>query len=183
MQQALLPRIADGDMAAVAEFLRRHTALVHAQARRVLRHPHDAEDAVQDIFLEIWRHAGRFDPTQGSETTFVATIARRRLLDRLRRNQVRPPAVTLEDPGVLPSPAEAPVELREEAARARAAMQQLRPEQREVLELSLGQGRSHQEIAAAVGIPLGTVKSHARRGLLRLREMLGLDAEGRGGAP
>lgn len=130
----------------------------------MLRHPHDAEDAVQDIFLEIWRHAGRFDPAQGSETTFVATIARRRLLDRLRRNQVRPPAMTLEDPGVLPSPAEAPAQLRDEVARARAAMQ-LRPEQREVLELSLGQGRSHQEIAAAVGIPLGTVKSHARRGL------------------
>jgi RNA polymerase sigma-70 factor (ECF subfamily) len=60
--------------------------------------------------------------------------------------------------------------------RAQQALSQLRPEQREVLDLALGQGRTHQEISAAIGIPLGTVKSHARRGLIRLREMLGVEA-------
>ncbi len=181
MLPALLPNIAAGDMPAVNEFLRRHTPLVHGLARRVLRHPQDAEDAVQDIFLEIWRSAGRYDPAQGSETTFVTMIARRRLVDRIRRTTAKPQAQSLDDPTALPSPDTAPLELRDEAARAQAALEQLKPEQREVLELSLGQGQSHQEIAAAVGIPLGTVKSHARRGLMRLREMLGVIPNDRGG--
>lgn len=182
MTEALLPQIAIGDMAAVGEFLRRHTPLVWGQARRFCRNAQDAEDAVQDIFLELWRSAARYDPAQGSEVTFVATIARRRLVDRLRRQSSRPPADLLEDPGVLPAKVETDsVDVREEAARAREAMQQLRPEQREVLELALGHGRSHQEIAAAVGIPLGTVKSHARRGLIRLRQMLGVPTGDAGG--
>jgi RNA polymerase sigma-70 factor (ECF subfamily) len=181
MLPALLPSIAAGDKPAVNEFLHRHTALVHGLARRVLRHPQDAEDAVQDIFLEIWRSAHRYDPTQGSETVFVTTIARRRLVDRIRRATARPAALTMDDPTVLPAHDTGLVELRDEAARARAALEQLKPEQREVLELSLGQGRSHQEIANSVGIPLGTVKSHARRGLIRLREMLGIEPDTRGG--
>jgi RNA polymerase sigma factor (sigma-70 family) len=191
MIEALLPRIARGDGAAVADFLRRHTALVWGQARRFCRDAQEAEDAVQDVFLEIWRSASRFDPAQGSETTFVATITRRRLVDRMRRRSARPRSDGLEDPAAVPAKSEPDeAELREEAARARAAMAQLRPEQREVLELALGHGRTHQEIAAVVGIPLGTVKSHARRGLIRLREMLGVEAgdigdtgdrDGRGG--
>lgn len=184
MTQALLPRIASGEVAAVGEFLRRHTGMVFGQARRVCRNAQDAEDAVQDIFLEVWRSADRYDPTQGSEATFVATIARRRLVDRLRRQSARPAAGSIEDLGSIPAHDSVDeVELREESARAREAMQQLRPEQRQVLELSLGHGRSHHEIAAAVGIPLGTVKSHARRGLIRLREMLGIEPGTDGGAP
>ena len=183
MSEALLPRIASGDLVAVGDFLRRHTALVWSQARRYCRNAQDAEDAVQDIFVEIWRSAQRFDPQQGSESTFVATIARRRLVDRLRRQSTRPAADSLDDPGELPDRAVPDqVDLDDEVAKARAAMQQLRPEQREVLELALGHGQSHQEIAATVGIPLGTVKSHARRGLLRLRAMLGIEPTGAGGA-
>jgi RNA polymerase sigma-70 factor (ECF subfamily) len=183
MSEALLTRIAGGDSAAVAEFLRRHTPLVWNAARRFCRDAQDAEDAVQEVFLEIWRSADRFDPARGSEATFVATIARRRLVDRLRRRMARPPATALADPASVPARDEVDdASVRDEAARARAAMAQLRPEQREVLELALGHGRTHQEIAAAVGIPLGTVKSHARRGLLRLRQMLGVDPD-QGGAP
>lgn len=184
MTQALLPRIASGEVAAVGEFLRRHTGMVLGQARRVCRNAQDAEDAVQDIFLEVWRSADRYDPAQGSEATFVATIARRRLVDRLRRKSSRPGPASIEDLGTIAAHETVDeVELREESARAREAMQQLRPEQRQVLELSLGHGRSHHEIAAAVGIPLGTVKSHARRGLIRLREMLGIQPIADGGAP
>ena len=132
MTQALLTQIASGDMAAVGEFLRRHTALVFGQARRFCRNAQDAEDAVQDIFLEIWRSAGRYDPAQGSEVTFVATIARRRLVDRLRRQTNRPAPDLLEDPGLLPAKVETDsVDMRDEAALAREAMQKLRPEQRE----------------------------------------------------
>lgn len=178
MSQPLLPRIAAGDMAAVSEFLRRHTNLVMGQARRFCRNAQDAEDATQDIFLEVWRSAARYDPAQGSETTFVATIARRRLVDRIRRLTSKPPADLLEDASTIAAkPERDDVDLRDEAARAKAAMQKLRPEQRQVLELALGHGRSHQEIAQSCGIPLGTVKSHARRGLIRLRKMLGVESQ------
>jgi RNA polymerase sigma factor (sigma-70 family) len=177
MSEALLTRIARGDGAAVGDFLRRHTALVWSQARRFCRDAQEAEDAVQDVFLEIWRSAARFDPAQGTEATFVAMITRRRLVDRVRRRAARPRAEGLDDPAMVPAPETDDAALRDEVARAQEAMQQLRAEQREVLELALGHGRSHQEIAAAVGMPLGTVKSHARRGLIRLRQMLGVDPD------
>lgn len=183
MAEALLSRIARGDTVAVGEFLRCHAAMVWNQARRSFRSVQDAEDAVQDIFLEIWRNADRYDAQQGSERAFVMTIARRRIIDRMRRQAVHLPVDRLEDPAMVPAAVEPdPVDLDEELVRARAAMHQLRPEQRQVLELALGHGRSHAEIAAAVGIPLGTVKSHARRGLMRLREMLGV-SDGEGGEP
>ncbi len=173
--QSLLPQIAAGDPTAVETFLRRHSGMVWGLARRFCRTAEDAEDATQEIFVDVWKSAGRYDAAAGSEVTFLMTIARRRLIDRARRQGRRISADLLEDPGTIPDPPQKDrVELHDEVARAQAALQQLRPEQREVLDLALGQGRTHQEIAAAIGIPLGTVKSHARRGLIRLREMLGV---------
>ncbi len=187
MTESLLSRVAAGDLPAVDEFLRRHTGLVWRLARQHCRTPEDAEDAVQEVFLEVWRCADRFDPTQGSETTFLATIARRRLIDRLRRQGRRPVTEGLEEPErIADEPRASAPELAErndEVEAARAAMAELRPEQRQVLELALGQGQTHQQIAAAIGMPLGTVKSHARRGLLRLREMMGLPPDGGSGGP
>ena len=180
--QELVAACLQGRESAYALLVERYTPRLHRIAARICRHPQDAEDAVQDIFLEIWRSAARFDATQGSETTFVATIARRRLVDRIRRLTSRPAPDLLEDPTTIQArPERDGVDVRDEAARAKAAMQKLRPEQRQVLELALGHGRSHQEISTTCGIPLGTVKSHARRGLIRLRKMLGVDSDGDGG--
>ena len=110
------------------------------------------------------------------------TIARRRLIDRARRLGRRPAIALLEEAGdVAAEPIPDRTEVDDEVRRAQAALQQLRPEQRQVLELSLAEGRTHTEIAAAVGIPLGTVKSHARRGLMRLRTLLGVEAVDEGG--
>ena len=174
--QSLLPKIATGDPAAVEDFLKRHTGMVWGLARRFCRNAEDAEDATQEIFVDVWRSAGRYDANAGSEVTFLMTIARRRLIDRARRLGRRISADLLEDPTTIPSPAsQDKVELHDEVARAQDALEKLRPEQREVLDLALGQGQTHQEIAASIGIPLGTVKSHARRGLIKLREMLGAD--------
>jgi RNA polymerase sigma-70 factor (ECF subfamily) len=172
----LLPKIATGDPAAVEDFLKRHTGMVWGLARRFCRNAEDAEDATQEIFVDVWRSAARYDSNVGSEVTFLMTIARRRLIDRARRLGRRISADLLEDPSTIPSPtAPDAVELHDEVARAKDALERLRPEQREVLDLALGQGQTHQEIAASIGIPLGTVKSHARRGLIKLREMLGAD--------
>ena len=133
----------------------------------------DAEDAAQDVFLELWKYAHRYDPNVASEPTFVAMITRRRLIDRQRRDQRMPPAATLPEhcePAVADTTATA--ELHDEAARARRLMSQLREEERYVLQLAIDQGLSQTEIAAHTQMPLGTVKTHARRGMARLREWL-----------
>lgn len=175
--QPLLGEIAAGNPAAVEAFLRRHSSTVWGLARRYCRSAEDAEDATQEIFVEVWKSADRYDANVGSELTFLMTIARRRLIDRARRLGRRPPADLLEDPGTLPAAERADaVEFDDEVQRARQALRQLRPEQQQVLDLALAHGRTHQEISQAIGIPLGTVKSHARRGLLKLRELLGVDA-------
>jgi RNA polymerase sigma-70 factor (ECF subfamily) len=157
--------------------------MVWGLARRFCRNAEDAEDATQEIFLDAWKSAARYQESAGSEVTFLMTIARRRLIDRARHMGRRISPELLEDPGTIASPPQQDqVEVDDEIARAQDALAQLRPEQREVLDMALGHGRTHQEISAAIGIPLGTVKSHARRGLLRLREMLGVtDSDSPGG--
>jgi RNA polymerase sigma-70 factor (ECF subfamily) len=141
----------------------------------MLRSQDDAEDAVQEIFLDIWKNAAKFDPAQASETTFVALIARRRLIDRIRFTQRRISAEPLDE--ILNEPAggsERDLQIGIEGREAFRVLNELRPEQRQVLQLSIIHGLSHQEIADATGMPLGTVKTHARRGLLEARELLGL---------
>lgn len=170
-----MERIAAGDAVAVHEALDRYGGLVWSLARRFTSDVGEAEDSVQEIFIEIWRHAARFDASIASEPTFVAMIARRRLIDRRRRAARRP------DPQMLPEQLAKPddperdvVEIGDEAARAADAMKQLRPEQQKVLELSIYHGLTHEQIAAKTSMPLGTVKTHARRGLIKIREILGL---------
>jgi RNA polymerase sigma-70 factor (ECF subfamily) len=129
---------------------------------------------VQEIFIDVWKSAGRFDAAQSSETSFVAMIARRRLIDRLRRFERIPVAEEISPELVDSRRQDKQIELCSEAALAAQAMNQLRPEQQKVLQLAIYQGLSHQEIASATGMPLGTVKTHARRGLLHIREALGI---------
>jgi len=176
--EAILKRVADGDAAAVQECLKRYGGLVWSLARKMLRNSDDAEDAVQEIFVDVWKNAGRFDETKSSETTFIAMIARRRLIDKIRYSTRRISADSLDD--VLLEPftrADKTLEISVEAEQAAEAMRKLRPEQQQVLRLSIVQGMSHQEISQATGMPLGTVKTHARRGLLHVRELMGLNTD------
>jgi RNA polymerase sigma-70 factor (ECF subfamily) len=143
----------------------------------------DAEDAMQDVFLEIWKSADRFDATQGSEVTFVATIARRRLIDRLRRQGRGPGETALVENAAMPVGGDGPDEglaVSEDAARARAAMGQLSGEQQRVIQMAVFYGASHEKISASTGMPLGTVKAHIRRGMIRLREILAEPGSGGG---
>ena len=175
MTQAILNRIASGDSNAVQDCLKAYGGLVWSLARRMLRNAEDAEDVVQEIFVDIWKNAERFDSSQSSETTFVAMIARRRIIDRIRYSARRISPDSLED--VLAEPAtrsDQALQTSVEANEAAKVLNELRPEQRQVLQLSIVHGLSHQEISDATGMPLGTVKTHARRGILQAREMLGL---------
>ena len=173
----LLPRVAAGDRTAVRECIERYGGLVWSLARRARLTQEEAEDVVQEIFLDVWRSAARFDATVASEPTFVAMIARRRLVDQRRQRQRQPETEPLVDSQRAASSLPAP-ELGAEAAQAARALEQLRPEQRQVLILTTCQGLSHEEVAQTTGMPLGTVKAHARRGLLRVREVLGAATAG-----
>lgn len=174
MAEAILNRIASGDKTAVETCLNTYGGLVWSLARRMC--PNDAEDAVQEIFIDIWKNAARFDAAQASETTFVAMIARRRLIDRIRKVTRQPNIDSFEDILVEPKDSgDRKIQLGVEARQAAEALKELRPEQRQILHLSIIQGFSHQEIADALAMPLGTVKTHARRGILRVREILGTE--------
>ena len=174
----ILNRIATGDATAVQDCLKTYGGLVWSLARRMLRHPDDAEDVVQEIFIDVWKNAVRFDPSRSSEATFIAMIARRRIIDRVRYAARRIFAASLDDVLVEPSNrADRDLKTSVEAATAAKALASLRPERRQVLVLSIIHGLSHQEIADATGMQLGTVKTHARRGLLQARAILGFGSE------
>ena len=178
MAQAILKRIADGEKTAVQDCLNNYGGLVWSLARRMSPNTDEAEDAVQEIFIDVWKNAARFDETQSSETTFIAMIARRRLIDRLRKTNRQPNTDSLEDILAEPSNDKGEnLQICVEAKEAAEAMKELRPEQRQILHLSIVQGFSHQEIADALRMPLGTVKTHARRGLIQVREVLGLNSD------
>ena len=174
----ILPEVARGDAAAVQRCMARYGALVWSLARRLSPTPADAEDATQEIFLDLWRSAGRFDPERGSEQMFVMVIARRRLIDRLRTmRQRREHEIAGSDDLLLEVPVESRADRHVEAQIARAALAQLPIEQQRVLDLSIAQGMSHGEIARRIGMPLGTVKTLVRRGLIKVRQALGDDGE------
>ncbi len=158
----------------------RYGGLVWSLARRFLYSSNEAEDAVQEIFLDLWKHAGRFDPNVAAEATYVAMIARRRLIDRVRKRTRRGNRPVQLDEEAINSPAREGTDtgsLTEDAQRAAVALERLSPQQQRVLRLSIMHGLSHEKIAAATDLPLGTVKTHARRGLIRVRQLLAEQAE------
>ena len=174
----LLQRVALGDVEAVEALLDRYKPLVWSIVRGKVSHD-AAEDVVQEVFIQLWRSAERFDPEAGTEATFISTIARRRLVDRQRRDSTRSTEELV--PEVLPeSPSSRAeleqVEIQDEAAWAEQAMEQIRPEERAVLRMSIS-GLTHREISQQTQTPLGTVKSQARRGLERVRRLLQEDED------
>ncbi len=170
--EPLLPKIAAGDTQAVDECLARYKGLVWWLARQYA--PLEAEDAVQEIFIELWSNADRYKPELSSESAFISMVARRRLIDRRRKAGRRPTEESLEpvlwDESM--STDSDTVEAGAEVALATRAIRQLRPQEQKVLWLNLHQGLTHTEIAESLTMPLGTVKTYIRRGLIQVREML-----------
>jgi len=147
-------------------------------SRRMSPTPADAEDATQEIFLTIWKNAARFDPTRGSEAVFIATLARRLLINRYRQRRRRPTEVAVDETESLQWAATGlSSETSAEANQASAALSSLRPEQQRIITLAVVHGLSQSEIAAQIGMPLGTVKTLMRRGLLKVREMLNIEVD------
>ena len=170
--EPLLPRIAAGDERAVRDCVARYGALVWSLARRWSPDGSEAEDAVQEVFIDLWRTAARYDASRTSEAGWVAMIARRRLIDRARRRERLPALESIPDDFDVASESERDLDREWRAEQARAVLRELPPTQRRMLELSLLHGRTHDEIARETETPLGTVKPHIRRGLQRARDLL-----------
>lgn len=169
----ILADVAAGRSEAMEACIAEYGGMVWSLALKMSPSREEAEEGVQEVFIDIWRHAARFDPAVSSEATFVAMIARRRLIDRHRRRRARPLIASLADSAQPAAPAAtSAVEIADEADRVRRCLDRLRPEERRVLELALGEGLSQAAIAERTGLPIGTVKSHARRGLIRLRQLV-----------
>jgi RNA polymerase sigma-70 factor (ECF subfamily) len=174
----LLTRVAHGDVAALREIYEQHAPRAMAIAFRILRRVEEAEDIVQETFLEIWRRAPQFDPDRGGAVAWVVTIARSRAIDRLRASATVDRTIEgastspdLLSPVELPSPT-TEVERRREQKRVAHALAALPPEQRKTIELAYFEGLSQSEIASRTSSPLGTVKMRVKLALTKLSLLL-----------
>lgn len=173
----VLKRVAQGDPAGVDDCIEQFGGLVWSLARQLCPDRSEAEDAVQEIFVSVWKSAARYDETMGSQATFIATIARRRLIDRARKRNRRLGAASLDESYAVPATSQddqraTPRAVSEDAMIAERALRDLSDDQQQVIRMSIMHGLSHEQIARSTGMPLGTVKTHIRRGLIRVRKAL-----------
>jgi len=176
---ALMARVLHRDSRALELLYDRYSRLVYSLVLRIAQQPASAEEIVQDVFLQIWRNAKRYQAARGPLGPWLFTVARNRALDflRLKREKQR----RREDPedfSILPAAVASPdpegaLDQARRGEQVRAQMGSLPEAQRRAIELAFFEGMTHSEISAAMGEPLGTVKSWIRGGLLRLREVLG----------
>ena len=170
----LLHAIARGDESALAACYDRYRVILFSIILRILNDRQEAEDCLQEVFLQVWRRAVDFDEARGRAFTWLVTIARSRSLDRLRASGSRLRLAT--EAGQVPredvGDAAAESVQSEEAALVRRALAELPEEQRRALLLAYFEGLTQTEIAARLGDPLGTVKTRMRSGMIKLRGLL-----------
>lgn len=172
---ALLAAVAIGHEAAFDQLYDRYAPRVYATVLRVLRDPAQSQEVTQEVLVEIWRVAPRYDAAAGSVTAWVTTIAHRRAIDRVRSVQAardREAAHALRETERAYDPVQELVLASSEYGQVRCAMAALTDLQRQAIELAFYGGHTYPEVAELLGAPLGTVKSRIRDGLLHLREIL-----------
>ncbi len=168
---ALLSAVRAGDETAMEALYDRYSGLVYSISLRVLRDTSGAEDLLQEIFLQLWRKPGSFDPSRSSLGPWLAVITRNRAIDMLRK---RRPESSIEDLMIATPPDFADrVEQSWAADKIGDALIKMPPDQRKALEMAYFDGLTHSEIAAKTGEPLGTIKTRIRSGLLSLRRIFG----------
>jgi len=177
---ALMERILQRDSSALEALYDRYGRPVYSVVLRIAQHPSSAEEIVQDVFLQLWRSADRFQIERGPLEPWLYTMARNRALDFLRLKREKQRRREDSDSDILPSAVafvrpdpEGDIDRERRAEKIRTLMTSLPESQRRAIELAFFEGLSHSEIAATTGEALGTVKSWIRNGLLRLRESLG----------
>ena len=175
----LLARITNRERVAFEELYTRYSNILYATAMKFLKEDADAQDVVQDVFIQIWDKAKLYDPAKGKPLTWALTMTRNRSIDRIRaiqrrtrlRDDFEKETVADESAGIRE--ALSGVDASERTQILRDAVGRLSPEQRKVIDLAFFCGLTQSEIADRLGEPLGTVKARARRGLMKLKELLG----------
>ena len=175
----LLARITNRERVAFEELYTRYSNILYATAMKFLKEDADAQDVVQDVFIQIWDKAKLYDPAKGKPLTWALTLTRNRSIDRIRaiqrrsrlRDDFEKETVADESTGIRE--ALSGVDASERTQILRDAVARLSPEQRKVIDLAFFGGLTQSEIADRLGEPLGTVKARARRGLMKLKELLG----------
>jgi len=177
----MLAQAAGGDHAAFAKLYDRLSEPLYSLAIKMLGDANEAQDAVQDVFVQIWRRAAKYDSTQSSVFSWAMLMTRSRIIDRLRARgrRLRVVASSTDDANAEAaadaSAAESAADIadrNEEAMRVRTVLDKLPTDQRQAIELAFFSELTHHEIAAELGQPLGTIKARIRRGLLKLRERI-----------
>ncbi|RKS68820.1 RNA polymerase sigma-70 factor (ECF subfamily) [Actinomadura pelletieri DSM 43383] len=174
----LLGRTARGDERAFERLYDAVAAPVHGLARRIVRDPAMAEEVTQEVMLELWRTAARYDPGRGGAMTWIMTIAHRRAVDRVRREQSageREARAARHDPVAGHDPVADRVEARLDHERVRRCLRTLTPLQHETVTLAYYGGHTYREVADLVGAPPTTVRTRMRDGIIRLRDCLGVE--------
>ncbi|MEH3067969.1 MAG: ECF RNA polymerase sigma factor SigK [Aeromicrobium erythreum] len=173
----LLVRVARGDEAAFAALYDVLGATVFGMARRVIRDPARAEEVAQEVFLQVWQTAARFDPARGTAKSWVLTLAHRRAVDAVRHDQAATNRENSYDwsPGVDHDQVLETVTIRLEHEQVRRCLEGLTELQREAVNLAYYQGYTYAEVAQVLGANPATVKTRMRDGLVRLRDCMGVE--------
>jgi len=183
VDREMLARAAKGDQQAFAKLYDRLSGPLYSLAIKMLGDAGDAQDALQDVFVQIWRRAGNYDPAQSSVFSWAMLMTRSRIIDRLRARDRRLRVVaasTDEDSALAEVDASVTrdttdiVNRNDEAMRVRTILEKLPTDQRQAIELAFFTDLTHHEIASRLDQPLGTIKARIRRGLLKLRERIAL---------
>jgi RNA polymerase sigma-70 factor (ECF subfamily) len=179
---ALMRQVGRGDQAAFGQLYDQIVGLVHGVVLKVLRDPSQSEEVTQEVFVELWRLAPRYDTDKGSVASWASTIAHRRAVDRVRSEQSNRQRVERESTRVViehDSVSETVVESDSsdfERRRVRKALDRLTEMQRQAVELAYFGGYTYREVAVLLDVPEGTIKTRIRDGMIRLRDELGAPA-------
>lgn len=175
--QELLARVGRGDREAFSALYDEMAPRVLGLVTRLLRDPAQSEEVTQEIFLEIWQTSSRFDPNKGGASTWILTMTHRRAVDRVRASQAsrdRDVKVGIRDLDADYDHVAESVEVRIEHERVEKAMARLTDMQRQAITLSYYGGYSNSEVAEILSVPIGTIKTRIRDGMIRLRDEMGV---------